>query len=409
MIYRMIRYLKGYVRIRVYGDSIERFINLCCYQKLLLWNLISSNQYYEMNISRSEFKKLRSIVRKTHTHVTIVQRKGLPFHMHHYRKRPLLFFGFLLCCSLIYLYSNTIWSIDFKGNQHLTTEVLLNYLESHEIHSGIKKTDVKCESIVQMIRKDFDDVVWVSASIDGSKLFIHLKENTEVEPEQKEEVSSPKDLVATKAGIITDIITRAGVPMVHIGDTVKEGDLLVSGRVEVRNDSDEVVSYQYQSSDSDIYAATEYEYYDSISTKHIQKKYAKKQQRIWYITLFDIKIASRQLSKQTNQEIHTTESHLRIGSSLSLPIKVGEISYVSYDEIEEKYTQKEQQSLLSAKFNQFCKDLVKKGVQITSNSVKIHIGVSDSVASGKIYTVEQIDTAIDTEILDLNTERIQTE
>ena len=67
--------------------------------------------------------------------------------------------------------------------------------------------------------------MWVSASIDGSRLKIQIKENEDTFQEvQKEE--KPCDLIAEQDGVITKMVTRSGVPMVHVGDQVKKGDIL---------------------------------------------------------------------------------------------------------------------------------------------------------------------------------------
>ena len=48
--------------------------------------------------------------------------------------------------------------------------------------------------------------------------------------------------------------------MVSVGDTVKKGDLLVKGELEILDDSGEVSGYQYCASDADIFLKTSYEY-----------------------------------------------------------------------------------------------------------------------------------------------------
>ena len=134
------------------------------------------------------------------------------------------------------------------------------------------KGKVDCADIVRKIRQKYDDIVWVSASIDGSRLKIQIKENEDTFQEvQKEE--KPCDLIAEQDGVITKMVTRSGVPMVHVGDQVKKGDILVSGRIEVCNDAKEVVEYQYEQADADIRADTQTEYEDEISTYYEEKRY----------------------------------------------------------------------------------------------------------------------------------------
>ena len=37
---RFLDFLKGYVRIRITGDSYDRFLNLCAYHDIRLWDLV---------------------------------------------------------------------------------------------------------------------------------------------------------------------------------------------------------------------------------------------------------------------------------------------------------------------------------------------------------------------------------
>ena len=98
----------------------------------------------------------------------------------------------------------------------------------------MRKKKVDCPGISKAIRKEYNDIVWVSASIDGSRLKIQIKENEDTFQEEvqgTEEVSEkPTDLIAEEDGVITGIITRSGVPQVHIGDSVKKGRSAGAGK-----------------------------------------------------------------------------------------------------------------------------------------------------------------------------------
>jgi len=73
---RLICYIKGYLRIRIAGYSTERFLNACRHRGIYLWGLQAVSGAYEMNISISGFRKLKPIIRKTGTKVSIVERFG---------------------------------------------------------------------------------------------------------------------------------------------------------------------------------------------------------------------------------------------------------------------------------------------------------------------------------------------
>lgn len=93
MLIRLWRYTRGYLRIRITGSGTERFINGCRHRNIRLWNLQVVNGAYEVNMFVCDFKKLKTILRKTGTKVTIVKRIGLPFFLLRYRRRKLFFYG----------------------------------------------------------------------------------------------------------------------------------------------------------------------------------------------------------------------------------------------------------------------------------------------------------------------------
>lgn len=402
MIRSFIRYLRGYVKIRVEGYSPERFLNLCCFHHIFIWGLVPAGNAYEMYMSLSGFRKIRPFTRKTHTKAVILKRCGFPFFLKRYEKRKLFFISLLFCAVLLKVYSLFIWDIHFEGNQKWPDETLSEFLDSKGVAPFMLKSSVSCADIVKDIRKEYNDIVWVSASIDGSRLKVQIKENEDTFKEETDvsQEEHPTDLVAETDGVITEIVTRSGVPQVHVGDTVKAGDILVSGRIEVKNDSGEVVGYQYQKSDADVFADTQVEYSDSMPLTWQDKVYDGRKRYKWYVRLFDWTISAGTVkSSFEHSELTSSETQLKIGENFYLPVSFGFKRAKSYDFQEKEYTQDEIREKLSLNFRRFCDELEEKGIQIRENSVKIHIGADSASASGSVYLNQRITREADTEIL----------
>ena len=369
MIRSLIRYLRGYVKIRVEGYSPERFLNLCCFHHIFIWGLTPAGNAYEMYMSLSGFRKIRPFTRKTHTRAVIL----------------------------------FIWDIHFEGNQRWPDETLTEFLDSQGVAPFMLKSRISCADIVKEIRREYNDIVWVSASIDGSRLKVQIKENEDTFREDTDDGSGeehPTDLIAETDGVITQIVTRSGVPQVHAGDTVKAGDLLVSGRIEVLDDSGEVVGYQYQRSDADVFADTQIEYADSIPLTWQDKIYDGKKRYRWYVRFFDWTISAGTVSNSfEHSETASKERQIKIGENFYLPVSFGFERVKSYGFQEKKYTKEEIQQKLTLNFRRFCNELEEKGIQIRENSVKIHIGADSAGASGSVYLNQRITKEADTEIL----------
>ncbi len=371
MLISLLRYLQGYLKIRVTGYSPERFLNLCRNKKIAVWGLESAHNSYEMYIRISGFRKLKPILKKTRTKVSILERYGLPFFFHKYRKRKFFFASIFICIVLIYSMTFFIWDIDLQGNQTITDDVLLEYLETKHVTHGMKKRKVDCEQIVKDIRKEFDDIIWVSASLEGTRLFVHVKENTDTFDMSKEE-NAPCDIVATKAGIVRSIITRSGVPMVTVGDEVEEGALLVSGTIEVMNDAGEVASQHYVASDADIILETIYSYEDVLLKRYKNKVYTGRKRSIWTFRIGDYKLGFGIYKNSfAYAQQHTSEKQLRLEDHFYLPIHVGKKKILEYEFETLEYTNAEMETLLREKFNLFCGKLGEQGTVILENNLEI--------------------------------------
>lgn len=74
-----LKYLKGYVRIRLKGGSPERFLNLCSNNNILIWQIIRVDDEYEMYLSLQVFKELKTIIRKTNVQIKVIEKKAFLF------------------------------------------------------------------------------------------------------------------------------------------------------------------------------------------------------------------------------------------------------------------------------------------------------------------------------------------
>lgn len=400
MLMQGIRYMKGYVRIRMIGYSAERFLNACAYRNIYIWGLCPVNGNYELNMYAKDFLSLKPILKKTGIQVRVLKKTGFPFWLHHYRKRRMFFFGAVGSMALIFLLSSIIWSIDITGNLTRSDDTLLKFLKEKHVKSGMFKSQVECERIVKDIRKEYDDIVWVSASIDGSRLKIQIKENEDanlnIEKDTKEQkqdpytaqVSQPVDIVADEDCVITNIVVRKGVTELKEGMEVKKGDILVSGQVAVKNDAGEIIDYQYYESDAEIKGRVKIPYQDQMETYYQEKEYQKKR----YSFLIRTKDQETEIlpwgaEKGMKCEIWSEIFPKGADGSFELPVSCGIKRYFFYTEKKKKYTEKEIKSRLTGRFRRYCRDLEKKGVEIIENDVKIYTGSNVTEAKGSFITI----------------------
>lgn len=390
MFIRLMKYLKGYVRIRLEGASPERFMNLCSNRNILLWNIKEQGSTYEMYISIRGFFELGPILKKTKTKVHVMEKTGVPFLMHRYRKRKIFFVGIILCCFVVHMCSNFIWQIEVYGNCARTTDVLLDFLESENVHHGIRKEKLNCEEIETMLRIKYNDIIWASAQIKGTRLIIQLKENTDTTMDEKtEEIES--DILSNKDAVIVKIVTRKGTPMVSEGDVVKKGDPLVSGRITILDDAEEPTAYHYLAADADVYGKTIYDYKDVFPLLYEEKLYQEKEHKGYYMKMLDTCFYfGRNRTLEPNQDMATDETTLHLGDNFYLPFTLGEYTIRKYEMVQKKYTKEQANAVAKERLKEFCENLTEKGVEILENNVTIEVNGKECQTTGRFTLIEKL-------------------
>ena len=389
MLLKIYQYIRGYVRIRITGHRTERFINACNYRKIKIWDLSACGGSYEMNLWVKDFKKLRHISHKTATKIIIVKKYGLPFYLFDHRRRKLFFAGIFAAAILLSIMSGYIWDIEILGTHTRTEEVIRTFLKEKNVNTGMRRSDIDCDRIVKDIRKGFDDIIWVSASIEGTRLIIQIKENEDAKTDIYPNSDAGTDLVSDRTGTIVRIITRKGIPLVQEGASVNPGDILVSGQIPILNDAKEITGYEPCHSDADIFIKTQITYENTLSRKYV-KKTSVKFPRLFYLYF---RIGKYRLSPffiwspYEHYSKNTKESRLKLLDHFYLPAYIGVVGLTPYKPVMKNYTDQQLQDKLNRYFLRYCEDLDKKGVEIIQNDVKIDTGSKEGAISGTLTII----------------------
>ncbi len=373
---QLIRYLQGYLAIKVVGFSPERFMNLCSNHHLFLWDIVNHGDYYTMNISLKNFYKLKGFTRKTGTRVVITQRYGLPFLSVRMWRRKIFIAG-LVGSLLFWLWmAGFIWAVEVEGNFFITTDMFQDFLVENGIRTGMNKKEVDIEKLEEAIRTKFDIVTWTSAKIEGTKLLIQVRENDLIQMEagnaDAAETEQGMDLTANKDGVVVSMVTRSGVPLVHIGDEVKKGDILVEGAVPIYQDDGTVKRYEYCVADADIMLQCVYSLKEEIMEKHEEKHFTGKEKKQFFIIFGTKEIKMPLLGKKFDQcDMIEEKKQLKIFRNYYLPVYIGSNQYREYKVEEQIYTKEQVKVLFEEKLQKFIETLQEKGVQIAEKNVTI--------------------------------------
>lgn len=287
-----------------------------------------------------------------------------------------------------------IWNISVDGNYTYSNNQIISFLHSKKIVEGMKKSKISCDSIEKAVRKKFEDVSWVCAEIKGTNLIVHIKENYITEISTKED--KPYDIISNRDGKITSLLVRQGKAAVKVGDTVKKGDVLISGVVDVTDESEQKLFTKFCTADGDIMAETIYQYSDSIEIDY-EKKIRKNTKTIYLPTAFGYKWMN--LTKSKNKDIIYSEKQMKIFGNFYLPLSIQKYTFIKYNKEAALRTKEQAAQLLNNKLLYKLAVMEQKGYKILKKDVKIYKEKESYVLKGTITCREPLGAVsyIDTE------------
>ena len=392
----LLKYLKGYVKIKVWGFSPERFMNLCSNRNILLWDIVREGDIYYMCVSLNGFYQLRPIVRKTGTRVVILKRYGLPFFVPVIWARKIFVIGLFLCVAFWIGSSYFIWDIELNGNYQITEDIFTTFLKENQVNVGMKKKDLDIESLEKEIRRTFPEITWTSARLDGTKLNIEIKENDAPIITAVKEEEGGKDLVAEYDGTVISMIVRSGVPKVAIGDTVEKGTVMVEGKVPVYNEDATVREYQYVSSDADIILQHEISYEDKLAYDYTKKEYTGRTKTRYFLRFGDKELKMAQEQPYLVYDCVIREKKPVVFEKLNIPVFWGTYEYREYQNVEYRYTAEQAKNLLAEKLNAYLAELEENETEVMDKKASVTTADGMWVIKGTIVVRGKAGRSVDT-------------
>ncbi len=331
-------YFRGYVIIKIKGFSIERFLNLCLNKDINLSKLEEVNDGVICRISIKDVKLLKEISKKTGCKYKIIYKYGMPFFIFKNRKRKMFLIGAITFIALLYYFSSFIWTIQVTGNNQIDNNDILHFCEEKGLFLGAYKRKIDIKLIQSDLKNNFDTVSWVNIKIDGTKATISLSEN--IQNQKTVENTSACDIIAKEKGVITEIVTRTGTPLVKSKDVVNKGDVLVSGELLLK-EGEEIKGTYNTYADADIKAKTEKEIKVSVPFEYYIKEYTENKKSTYTLLAFNKSFDFNLLKTKISYENYDTiisRKQLKLSENFYLPFIIKKTSYKEYIPVKKTYS-----------------------------------------------------------------------
>ncbi|HLR03849.1 MAG TPA: sporulation protein YqfD [Virgibacillus sp.] len=228
----------GNVTVSIKGKQPELFFQLCIDEDIPTWDIkkISKNEC-QGKVRLTDIRDVRKLHRNTDYKVSFLDRKGYPFIWRRFLRKKEVVISIVFVFLFIFFLSNIIWKVDIKGVPTDMEAEITKQLKKYGIHSGAWIISLDEPNVIQQkLMNDIPELLWIGIERKGTTYSLEGVEKIIVE---KEKVEGPRNLIATKKGIITSMYISKGIPQANIHDYVEAGDLLVSGVMRKEEEDDE--------------------------------------------------------------------------------------------------------------------------------------------------------------------------
>ena len=231
MLKELINRARGQVWLRVTCPYPERVLNLCSARKLAFWDLEwEGTETFTCRMSRGDHRILSRAAEKLDCTIEIVRREGAPYTLAKLRHRQALAVGIAACGAAVLIGSFFVWDIQIAGNETVPREVILRSLENNGVHRGCFGFALNGEDIRNHVLLELEDVVWLAVNVRGCVARVQVVERVRGQDMVED---GPANVVARRPGLVTRVEALGGQAAVVPGDTVTQGQLLISGAVDL--------------------------------------------------------------------------------------------------------------------------------------------------------------------------------
>lgn len=259
----------GYVGISVKDGDISGLINILMAKNIPLWNLKKGKEGFYFRLPLPYLPAVRRLAQAYGCYITVADRGGLPFFFKRVVKMRYVWCMALVVVGLLLLFTSSILRVevtyeDGRAMNEAAATAILTTAVDHGLHPFMLKGSVDYDAVADAILDEFPTVSWVGFDMNGVTVTLRVaKKETEHQAD-----ASCGHIIATKNGVIREIFVLKGQKKVEIGDTVKTGDILISGLITYEEEGKEPVS-DVTSAKGMVTAAVWYQGVSYVSLKGI--------------------------------------------------------------------------------------------------------------------------------------------
>ena len=138
--------------------------------------------------------------------------------------RPFLLISFVLTLALVILSQSFVFGYTIKGNRFVNTASVEAVLRENGATGVVYKGKLDTTAIKKAVIA-MEGVSFAGVKTEGNRLLVDIKEEL---PREEPDEERFEPIASLYSAVVTRIVAESGTPVVHSGDRVQAGDLLIS-------------------------------------------------------------------------------------------------------------------------------------------------------------------------------------
>ena len=229
---RIVDYFRGCVRLRLRGCEPERCLQCLLRAGVAFWNTQKSDEFtLLLTLRRADAARAERIAQLCQCDAEFTALRSFRGDFSGLKKRRALLLGMLLVIAGAILAPNVILSVEVSGCETLEPERIVRALDDLGVHFGTWGPSIDSEQLRNEMLRRITELRWIGVNWSGMRAKVQVSEHAlEKAPL---ELRGCADLTACADGVITGVEVYNGQAMVQPGDAVHEGQVLISGLVDL--------------------------------------------------------------------------------------------------------------------------------------------------------------------------------
>ncbi len=217
--------LKNYSTFKISGLNYEQLLNKLTKYNISANNIKRHNNELFLTVEDKNVKKLIALMGSSCYNITKVRTFGIKSVLNTLKLRLGIVIGLIFSLTLMFVNSNFISSIHIEGLERINNTEIVNFLAQNNVKVNSLKNNINTKKLELDLLSNFDNLSIASVAIKGTTLEVNLKEKIFVDILDGE----AEDIVAPYNCQITSLTVTQGTALYNVGDSVKQGDVIVAG------------------------------------------------------------------------------------------------------------------------------------------------------------------------------------